>query len=348
MAVLFLGLTFLVVQFGVLPVPGETVLSQVNRGVFGDGTLLYYLFQVAAVMILVLAANTAFSDFPRLAYFLARDHFMPHQFSFQGDRLAFSTGIMALGGVAAVLLVAFGANTAALIPLYAVGVFVAFTLSQAGMVVRWWRRREPGWRSGLPVNLIGAVTTGLVALVVGVTQFASGAWITVLLIPLLVVGMWGTGRHYLAVREQIDLPPEGELRLQRDLPIVVPVPGLNRVVARTLEAVAGMSRNVVAVHVSDDRADADQLRAEWRRRVPGVDLVVLESPYREVIDPLLAYLDALQEQAGDRPIVVALSEHVPHHLYEFPLHNQTALSLKARLFFRPNTIVMDVPYHLTH
>jgi hypothetical protein len=214
--------------------------------------------------------------------------------------------------------------------------------------VRWWRRREPGWQRNLPINLIGAATTGLVAIVVGGTQFVHGAWITALLIPLLVVGMWGISRHYLAVREQIDLPPDRELQPQRDLPIVVPVPGLNRVVARTLEAVAGMSRNVVAVHVSDDPASADQLRAEWRRRVPGVDLVVLESPYREVVDPLLAYLDALQEQAGDRPIVVALSEHVPHHLYEFPLHNQTALSLKARLFFRPNTIVMDVPYHLTH
>jgi hypothetical protein len=347
LAVLFLGLTFLAVQFGVLPTERETVLSQVNRGVFGDGTTLYYLFQASAAMILVLAANTAFSDFPRLAYFLARDHFMPHQFSFRGDRLAFSTGIMSLGAVAAVLLVAFGASTQALIPLYAVGVFVAFTMSQSGMVVRWWRRREPGWRRGMPVNLIGAATTGLVAVVVGATQFVHGAWITVLLIPLLVAGMWGISRHYRAVREQIDLPPEGDLHLQRDLPIVVPVPGFNRVVARTLEAVAGMSRNVVAVHVSDDPASAEQLRAEWRQRVPSVDLVVLESPYREIVDPLLAYLDALQEQAGDRPIVVALSEHVPHHFYEFPLHNQTALSLKARLFFRPNTIVMDVPYPLT-
>jgi amino acid transporter len=348
LAVLFLGLTFLTVQLGVLPIGGETVLSQVNRAVFGGDSTLYYLFQAAAAMILFLAANTAFADFPRLAYFLARDHFMPHQFSFRGDRLAFSTGIIVLGLVAAALLVAFGANTQALIPLYAVGVFLAFTMSQSGMVVRWWRRREPGWRGSLPVNLFGAVTTGLVAIVVGLTQFVNGAWITVLLIPLLVAGMWGISRHYLAVREQIDLPPDRELEPLRDLPIVVPVPGFNRVVARTLEAVAGMSRNVVAVHVSDDPASAEQLRAEWRQRVTGIDLVILESPYREVVDPLLAYLDALQEQAGDRPIVVALSEHVPRHLHEFPLHNQTALSLKARLFFRPNTIVMDVPYHLTH
>jgi amino acid transporter len=346
LAILFLGITFLAVQLGVVPREGETVLSQVNRGVFGNGTILYYLFQAAAAMILVLAANTAFSDFPRLAYFLARDRFMPNQFSFRGDRLAFSTGITVLGTVAIVLLVAFSANTEALIPLYAVGVFVAFTASQSGMVVRWWRRREPGWHAGLTVNALGAATTGLVALVVGVTQFTRGAWITAVLIPLLVALMWGISLHYKAVREQIELPPDRPIQPLRDLPIVIPVPGLNRVVARTVEVVAGMSSNVVAVHVSDDPERAELLRAEWRERVPGVDLVILESPYREIVDPLLNYLDAIQEQAGARPIVVALAEYVPHRFYEFPLHNQTSLSLKGRLFFRPNTIVMDVPYHL--
>jgi amino acid transporter len=346
LAVLFVGITFLAVDFGVIPNGRETVLSQVNRGVFGADTLPYFLFQFAASMILVLAANTAFSDFPRLAYFLARDHFLPHQFSFQGDRLAFSTGITALGVVAAILLVWFKASTALLVPLYAVGVFVAFTLSQSAMCVRWWRRREPNWPRGLAINVVGAITTGLVALVVGVTQFTAGAWITVLLIPLLVVGMWGINQHYAAVREQVELTPTGPIEPLRDLPIVVPIPGLNQVVLRTLEVVAGMSRNVVAIHVSDDAAAAERLRAQWREQVPGIELVVLESRYREIVDPLLAYLDALQEQVGDRPIVVALSEYVPCHFYEFPLHNQTALSLKARLFFRENTVVIDVPHHL--
>lgn len=348
LAVLFIGVTFLAVEFDVVPSATETVLSKVNRGVFGADSVPYYLFQAAATMILVLAANTAFSDFPRLAYFLARDHFLPHQFSFRGDRLAFSTGIMVLGIVAGILLAAFHADTAALIPLYAVGVFVAFTMSQSAMCVRWWRRREAGWQQSLPVNLVGAVTTGLVALVVGSTQFVNGAWITVVLIPLLVVGMWWISGHYKTVQQQTTLTLDRPIAPMHDLPIIVPVPGLNRVVAHTIEVVAGMSRNAVAVHVSDDAEAAARLREEWRRIVPTIELVVLESPYREVVQPLLAYLDAVQTQTGDRPIVVALSEYVPRHLYEFTLHNQTALSLKARLFFRPNTIVMDVPHHLIH
>lgn len=347
LAILFIGITYLSVHFGILPKPGETVLSQVNRAVFGSDTPPYYLFQAAAMLILVLAANTAYSDFPRLAYFLARDHFMPHQFSFRGDRLAFSTGIIVLGALSAVLLVAFQANTEALIPLYAVGVFIAFTFSQTSMTVRWWRRREPGWRYSLPVNAIGALTTGLVAAVVGATQFAYGAWITVALIPFLVFNMWAISRHYRVVAEQV-ARPEGAppVTALTDLPIIVPIPGLNRVVAHTMSVVGGMSRKVVAIHVSDDAEAAAAVRAQWERDVPGVRLVVLESPYREVVGPLLAYLDAIQAQLGDVPVIVVLSEYVPHGLHEFPLHNQTALSLKARLFFRPNTIVMDVPFHL--
>jgi amino acid transporter len=347
LAVLFLGITYLSVHFGVLPRAGETVLSQVNRAVFGSDTPLYFLFQAAAMMILVLAANTAYSDFPRLAYFLARDNFMPHQFSFRGDRLAFSTGIGVLGILSAGLLLAFDANTEALIPLYAVGVFIAFTFSQTSMTVRWWRRREPGWRHSLPVNAVGALTTGLVALVVGGTQFTHGAWITVALIPILVANMWVICRHYKAVSEQVARPAGSPpVETVHDVPIIVPIPDLNRVVAHTMSIVGGMSRNVVAVHVSDDPQAADAVRERWEREVPGARLVILESPYREILDPLFAYLDAIQSQVGNVPVVVVLSEYVPHGLHEFPLHNQTALSLKARLFFRPNTIVMDVPFHL--
>ncbi|HEY3082829.1 MAG TPA: APC family permease [Chloroflexota bacterium] len=344
---LFLGITYLAFHFEVLPREGETVLSQVNRAVFGSDTTLYYVFQAAAMMILVLAANTCYSDFPRLSFFLARDHFMPHQFSFRGDRLAFSTGIAVLGLLSAMLIVAFNARTEALIPLYAVSVFISFTFSQASMCVRWWRRREPGWRRSLPINAIGAATTGLVALVVGVTQFTHGAWITMLLIPFVVMNMWAISRHYRVVSEQIALPDDTRIRpLGQRVPIIAPVPGLNRAVAQTMSVLSGLSQNVVAVHVSDDPQAAAELRQQWTRQVPGVRLVILESPYREIVEPLLAYLDAVQQQCGNTPIIVVLSEHVPRHLHEFPLHNQTALSLKARLFFRPNTIVMDVPFHL--
>jgi hypothetical protein len=217
------------------------------------------------------------------------------------------------------------------------------------MCVRWWRRREPGWRRSLPVNAIGAATTGLVAVVVGVTQFTHGAWITMLLIPFVVMNMWAISRHYRVVAEQIALPDDARITpLGQRVPIVAPVPGLNRAVAQTMSVLSGLSQNVVAVHVSDDPQAAVELRQQWVRQVPGVRLVILESPYREIVEPLLAYLDAVQTQCGNTPIIVVLSEHVPHHLHEFPLHNQTALSLKARLFFRPNTIVMDVPFHLKH
>ncbi len=348
LAFLFTGISFLAIHYRVLPRPDETIISQLNRAVYGSDTPLYYLFQIAIMLILALAANTAFSDFPRLCFFLARDRFLPTQFSFQGDRLAFSTGIMVLGVLAGVLLVWFEARTEALIPLYAVGVFVSFTLSQASMVVRWWRRREPGWRTGMPINALGALTTGIVAIVIASTKFVHGAWIVIVLIPFIIANMWGINRHYRRVATQMELPTDAPPVVPLpDAPIIVPVPGLNRAVARTMSIVGGMSRNVVAVHVTDSRERAKEIRAQWEREVPGVALVTLESPYREIVDPLLAYLDAVQEQVGrEVPIVVVLSEFVPRHLYEFPLHNQTALGLKARLFFRPNTIVMDVPYHL--
>ena len=347
LGILFLGITFLAVQFEVLPRHGETVLSQVNRAVFGSDTPLYYAFQIAAMLILILAANTAYADFPRLSYFLARDHFMPHQFSFRGDRLAFSTGIIVLGALSIVLLIGFNAQTEALIPLYALGVFMAFTFSQTSMSVRWWRRREPGWQYGLPVNAVGAITTAVVVLVVGITQFTHGAWITVVLIPFVVANMWGISRHYKVVSEQIALPPSPAPVVPIvDPPVIVPIPGVNRAVMKTMALVGRMSKNVVALHVSDDAEEERRLRAEWERLVPGVPLVFLESPYRDLIDPLMAYLDAVQEQVGETPVIVVLSEYVPRHLHEFPLHNQTALSLKGRLFFRPNVVVMDVPFHL--
>jgi hypothetical protein len=344
---LFLGISFLSVQFAILPSNTETVVSQLGRIAFGGDTPPYYIYQVATMLILVLAANTAFSDFPRLGYFLARDHFIPHQFQFRGDRLAFSTGILALGILAGAVVAVFHAETHALIPLYAVGVFVSFTLSQSSMVTRWWRRREPGWRMGLPINALGAATTGLVAVVIAATKFEHGAWMVIVLIPVLVLTMRAVNAHYSSVAEQLARPTPAEPLPVLPPPIVlVPVPGLNRAVEHTLAVARALSPNVTAIHVSDDAEAGERLRQEWERWTSEIPLVVLESPYRSLLGPLLIYIDALRQKDATTPIVVVLSEFVPRRFWEYLLHNQSALRLKASLFFRPNTVVMDVPYHL--
>jgi amino acid transporter len=348
LAVLFLGISYLATQLGIIPTVDshESVNSMIARAVFGEG-LMYYVMQAATMLILVLAANTAYADFPRLSWFLARDHFMPHQFSFRGDRLSFSTGIITLGAVSALLVLWFQADTHALIPLYAIGVFVAFTCSQAGMVKRWWTTREPGWRYSLPVNAVGAITTGLVAIIQAVAQFTHGAWLVIVLIPLQVMWLWRINGHYMRVSDQLAMEPTAEPMPELPEPIlVVPVPGVNRAVARTLSYARALSKNVTAVHVTDDLEEAAALKRRWKQWGTDVPLVILESKYRSLTLPLLRYLDAVSQREPNAPITVVLAEYVPRHWWEWPLHNQTAARLKWTLFFRPNTAVVDLPYHL--
>ena len=347
-AALFLGISFVASSIGIIPDPSEeqTVLSQIARLVVGDGAF-FILIQVATVLVLALAANTAFADFPRLSSFLARDSFMPRQFAFRGERLAFTTGIIALSGLAALLLVVFDASVTALIPLYTLGVFLAFTLSQSSMVVRWWRRREEGWRRGLVINGVGAVTTGVIALIVVESKFLSGAWMVVVAIPLLVLLMLAIRAHYRAVERGLALSriPAGGRSAARPI-VIVPIARLDEPARQAIAFANSVSAEATAVHVTNDADTADQLRSQWPEWSGGAELVVIESPYRALIGPLLAYLDVLQRQDPTRPVLVVLSEFVPRHWWENLLHNQTALRLKLRLFSRPNTIVADVPYHL--
>jgi amino acid transporter len=344
---LFLGISYLAAAIEVVPDPTEqqTVLSIITRQVAGDGWYLA-LVQVATALVLTLAANTAFADFPRLSSFLARDGFMPRQFGFRGDRLAFTTGIAALAGLAVALLVIFDASVTALIPLYTLGVFLAFTLSQSGMVVRWWRRRESGWRPGLVINGIGAATTAVIALVVVSTKFLSGAWIVVLLIPLLMALMLAIRRHYR--RMEADLAPvDLSAGTERPAPIViVPIARLDRPALGALAFAHSLSAQASAIHITNDASAAAELRDQWAQLDIGMELVVVESPYRALMGPLLRYMDALQAQDPTRPVVVVLSEIVPRHWWDNLLHNQSSLRLKLRLFGRRNTIVADVPYHL--
>jgi amino acid transporter len=347
-AALFVGIAYVVTVVGIVPDPSEqeTVLSQLARHVTGEGPYLY-LVQIATALLLVLAANTSFADFPRLSSFLARDGFLPRQFAFRGERLAFTTGIVALSAMAVGLLAGFGASVTALIPLYTLGVFVAFTLSQGGMMVRWWRRREPGWRRGLVINGLGTATTFLVMLVVGISNFTRGAWLVVVLVPLLMWLLWSIRRHYQRVDVALRLDRiESGTETAREPIVIVPVARLDRQARQAIAFANSISPDAVAVHVTNDPHAADDLRRRWPEWAGSTELVVVESPYRALIGPLLAYMDALQQQDPTRPILVVLSEVVPRHWWENFLHNQTALRLKLRLFGRRNTMVADVPYHI--
>ena len=343
---LFIGISWLAGSIGVVPDPSEaqTILSLIARHVMGDGTFLIVL-QLATALILALAANTSFADFPRLSSFLARDGFMPRQFAFRGERLAFTTGIIALSGLAALLLWVFEASVTALIPLYTVGVFVAFTLSQSGMVRRWWHRREPGWQMGLVINGLGAVTTGVIALIVASSKFLSGAWVVIIMAPLLIVLMLAIRSHYRSMSRQLDAT-EASDDVEPDPIVIVPLARLDRPARRALAFARTMSPHATAVHITNDPHTAEQLRENWPSLGGRMELVVVESPYRALVGPLLRYMDALQSLHPDRPIVVVLADVVPRHWWENLLHNQTSLRLKLRLFGRKNTIVVDVPFTL--
>jgi len=356
LGVLFVGITFLASSFGILPVDEpvkKTVIAQVAAVVFGGDSIGFYLFQAFTALLLFLAANTSFNAFPRLGAVLAMDGFFPRHFSFRGDRLAFSMGIIALGVIAASLVVIYGGHTHALIPLYAVGVFIDFTIAQAGMIRHWWRAQSPGWRRRLAINTIGCVSTAIVAVVVTTIKFRDGAYLVVLLIPILVSLMLFIRREYddqekeLHVRD--DLVVEGPHREQR---VIVPVNGINRAVVQAVNFGRTMSPDIRAVYVTEDADAADALRERWERQVPGVPLVIVESPYRAVISPFLAYLDVLDlawPPGKEAPItIVVLPEYVPRHWWDRLLYNQTAKRLKAAILGREHTVIADVPFRREH
>ncbi len=350
---IFLGMSLLTSKIGILPDPTEeqTVISQLGGLLVGNGTPFHYLIQVSTAVLLVLAANTAFADFPRLSSILARDGYLPRAFQFRGDRLAFSGGIAVLALIAALLILLFGGSVTALIPLYTVGVFVAFTLSQAGMVRHWRRLRSeiPGWGRKALVNGIGAITTGVVAIEVAVSKFALGAWVVLLLIPALIGMMLFIHRQYSSMGDQLAVREDGPLpEPNREERVVIPVPGINRAVVQAVNVGRSIAADVEAVLVSDDRAEAERIRRRWERQLPGVPLVVVESPYRALIGPVQAYLDVLDRSwPADRPApvtFVVIPEFVARSWWERILYNQSAPPLRAAMLGRPQRVVVDVPY----
>ncbi len=349
---LFMGVTLLAGAYRVVPLmesaPNyETVVSQLARGVFGGRGALYYAVQAATTLILILAANTAFADFPRLSSIIARDRYLPRQFMNQGDRLAFSNGILVLSSFAAILIIAFRGVTESLLPLYMIGVFVSFTLSQAGMVRKWRRERGLGWRSSALLNLVGAVATGLVLVIVAVTKFAEGAWIILFLIPLLVLWFRSVHRHYAGVAEQLSLrglTPEP----RRHSTVVLPISGVHRAVVQAVQYAKMLSADVRAVYVDVDPQATAAVQRDWKTWGDGVPLVVLASEYRSVMEPLLEYLEQVHAERPDAFVTIVLPEFVPARWWHHLLHNQRALLIKGALLFKRNTVVTSVPFHLRH
>jgi amino acid transporter len=343
---LFFGIAVLAVRLQPTLSPDQTILSIMGRAVFGSGPL-YVILQASTAAILTLSANTAFADFPRLAGIVAGDGYLPRQLANRGDKLVLSNGILVLAVAAGGLLIGFGGNVSALIPLFAVGLFMSFTLSQAGMVVHHWRLREPRWPQRLAINAIGATATTAVTLVVVVSKFTEGAWIPTLVIPLLVLLFTSIKRHYRRVDEALACPPGTPL--PEIVHTVVVLVG-NRIHQGVLEALAYAKslqpHYLHAVHVSFDDASAQKMRDSWNEYAFDIPLDVISSPYRTLTRPILDYVEELDRRQNHDIVTVIVPEFVVHHWWDQLLHNQTALSLKARLLFRKGTVVTSIPSHL--
>ncbi len=362
LASLFLGITFLASQVGAVPSEHETVISQLVRTIYNGRGPLYLMAMTATTLILIMAANTAFADFPRLSALIAVDGFLPRQLTYRGSRLVFSRGIVALAVIASVLIALFNASVTALIPLYAIGVFLSFTLSQFGMARRWRKigrlkpdqelkeagstlRFDPGWKWKMVLNAFGALCTAVVMLIFAITKFATGAWIILLLIPALVGVFLAIHRHYAQLAGSLSLEDYGAPPIVRRHRIVVPVSGVHRGTLAALDYALSISPDVTAVHVSIDPAESDKVREKWERWGNGVRLLILESPYRLLLEPLLGYVEYLAAmRQPNETITIVVPQFVPKVWWHNLLHTQTAVLLRLALLFQRGVVVTDVPY----
>jgi len=350
LASMFLGITFLAYSYQLAPVHGETLISQLARITFGTGPL-YYAVQASTALILLLAANTSYADFPRLSMWMARDRFLPRPLANLGDRLVYANGILLLGALASILIIVFRADTHGLIPLYAVGVFTAFTISQSGMVRHWLKLRTRGWQRSAAINGLGALVTGVVAVVMATTKFTLGAWVVLVLIPAMVCIFLTIHTHYEQVAEQLSLARRWPTPVHRHT-VIVPVAGLHRGTLKAVEYAQALGGDLHTVNIAIDVSESEVLCQRWQDLLPDVPLEVIPSPYRSVIEPLLAYIDGFVKEEGDY-VTVVLPEFVSTKWWHRFLHNQTARLLRRELLRRRTgwqgrfRILTDVPFYLT-
>jgi hypothetical protein len=361
---LFLGITFLGVQIGAIPSEAETVISQLARTAFAGRGPLYLGVIAATTVILIMAANTSFADFPRLSALLAGDGFLPRQLTYRGSRLVYSRGIVALALIASLLIAIFNASVSALIPLYAIGVFLSFTLSQAGMARRWWKighlppgkeiqergsvlRYEPGWTYKMVINGFGSLCTAAVTLVFAVTKFAEGAWIVLLLVPILVAIFSAIHRHYRNLEADLSVEHYGTPpRILRHR-VLLPLSGVHRGTVEALRYARSLSDDITAVHVSMDPEEGKIIRQKWEVWGGGARLVILDSPYRLLLEPLIQYIEEIARQRQpNETITIVVPQFVPRRWWHNFLHNQTAMLLRLALLFRRGIVITDVPVHV--
>jgi amino acid transporter len=353
LGIMFLGTSFLAVNIGAHPVTdalgvpgaGESVLSQVGRTVFGGRGPLYYILQFSTMGILILAANTSFADFPRLSSILARDGFFPRQFALRGERLAFNSGIAALSLVSIALIVAFNGSVDRLIGLYAIGVFTSFTLSQSGMVRHWFSERGSGWRRSALINGVGAFVTGVVVVVIAVSKFDQGVWMIIIIVPILVGLMLFIKHEYAQEGIGLEVQPDVVFgpphRRQR---VVVAAQSMSRAVVQAVKVGETMGEEVQLVHVTIDPAEGEYFRERVERQLPGVRVVLVESPYRALVRPFVRYLEVSQAEDPTRVTIVLLPEHLPRHWWDRLLYNQNVHRIRAALVGRKDFVVLDTPY----
>ncbi|MBN2404974.1 MAG: APC family permease [Coriobacteriia bacterium] len=349
LATLFIGISFVAWKGHVIPMeqtaPGyQTVPSQIAAAVFGRNWF-YYLFQGATAAILMLAANTSFADFPRLGSIMARDRFLPRQLYNLGDKLVYSNGIVMLSLLAIALIVAFRGVVNALIPLYAIGVFLSFTLSQAGMVKHFKRFKERGWRRGAIISGIGATATAIVCVVQAVTKACEGAWIVLILIPSLVLLFSRIHKHYITLGNELRLTPEDQFVPMNNTTLVL-TPSLHKGVLPALEYAQTQSSQVRAIHVETDPLDTELLIDRWDKWSGGIPLIILESPYRSLVGPLMEYLDEVREENGNQIVTVVIPEFVIGKWWHRFLHNQSGLMLKFALLFKEGVVTTNIRYHV--
>jgi hypothetical protein len=344
---LFMGISFLAYVYGITPKTEVTVVSQIAEATFGRG-IMYYAIQASTALILFLAANTAYAAFPLLAYMMAKDKYMPRMFTVRGDRLGFSNGIIILGVLSALLVLIFKGHTEGLIPLYALGVFIPFTLSQLGMMVRWLRLKPKGWMMTFAINTIGMLTTLTICFIFLITKF-SQVWMIFFFLPAVIYFFTRIHKHYENIAHELRIDPRVDMPVTKGNVIVVPVAGVNRVVLNTIGYAKSISENIIAVYVAFDEEDADKMEKKWDDWNTGVRLIVLKSSYRSILRPLIRFIDTIEWKMGETDYVtVMIPQFITRRWWHNILHNQSSLLIRAYLFNRKDVTIATVPYHLKH